>query len=195
MTVPSGFRILIDTREQKPWKFAQIRADASDVARKKYKKGDCYTVDCERRSLGNSHGDYTVEGFESEIAIERKSLSDFQSTMLAWSNRREAFDRELAWLNSIECAVVIVEATMSKAMSAKQRGKRTVEQNAKLIHRRLLSCKIKYPRVSFLFCGSRKMAEVTAFRLLQMYWRKSNAGRKLKDRQDGNLETKASAGH
>ena len=175
------FKILIDTREQKPWSFEGISIDASETSAK-YSKGTKYQVQTEVRGLGNSRGDYTVEGYEDRISIERKSIADLQGTLLAFGSRRDAFDRELEWLNSIDCAAVVIEGTLAQALRVKQRGKRSPELSAKLLHRRMLSCKVKYPKVSFLFCSNRQLAEVTAFRLLQMFVKKEReSGKKDTD--------------
>lgn len=53
-------------------------------------------------------GDYSIEGFEGRIAIERKSLDDFINTTLRASER---FARELVLLQAYEFAAVVIEAS------------------------------------------------------------------------------------
>ena len=54
--------IVIDTREQEPYSF------------------DSRLVAAVRRAL--PAGDYSVEGMEERVAVERKSLDDFVSTVI-----------------------------------------------------------------------------------------------------------------
>ena len=83
-----AFRIVVDTREQEPWTF------------------DSPTV---RRKLDS--GDYSVEGLESSLSVERKSLNDAVSTIL---HSRPRFERELERLRSCRWACVVVEADMDR---------------------------------------------------------------------------------
>lgn len=80
--------IVIDTREQLPWDF-----EAERFA----------TV---RRALPS--GDYSLEGLETEVAIERKSLDDFVGCCVT---SRERFLAEMERLRSYKHACVVVEAT------------------------------------------------------------------------------------
>lgn len=79
-------RLVIDSREQRPWDFGE----------------DVETV---RATL--YAGDYSIEGFETRVAIERKSLDDF---VACCTRERQRFERELVRLASYDFAAVIVEA-------------------------------------------------------------------------------------
>ena len=73
------FTILIDRQEKAPFSFAEIRA------RSFIDKDQRLYVPCvERRYLGVGMGDYSLAGYEGRIGIERKSLADFQGTLLGW---------------------------------------------------------------------------------------------------------------
>jgi ERCC4-type nuclease len=85
-----NFRIVIDTREQAPWAF------------------DCPTV---RRKL--NAGDYSVEGLETIVAVERKSLKDFVATVIHDFPR---FAAELDRLARYETACVVVEADLDDVL-------------------------------------------------------------------------------
>lgn len=76
-------RIVIDTREQRPY-------DIIGSIRQKLPAGD-----------------YSIEGYESRIAIERKSLNDWIGTIL---NSRVRFHREVAKLMSYDFAAIVIEA-------------------------------------------------------------------------------------
>ena len=81
--------IIIDTREQEGYSFDPRLAA---------------TV---RRAL--PAGDYSVAGLESTVAVERKSLDDFVSTVI---HGRERFRNELRKLAGYRAACVVVEAGM-----------------------------------------------------------------------------------
>ena len=102
--IVSPFTILRDTRENNPWKFQGLRASAKDG-------GGILLVKTEWHNLGDGMGDYTLAGMEDEetgwrVSIERKSMADLYSTILSG---RERFEVELANLNRMEYAAVVVE--------------------------------------------------------------------------------------
>jgi ERCC4-type nuclease len=84
------FRIVIDTREQAPWGF------------------DCSTV-CRKLDAG----DYSVDGLEAAVAVERKSLKDFVSTVIHDFPR---FAAELERLSRYEAACIVVEADLDRVL-------------------------------------------------------------------------------
>lgn len=80
--------VLIDTREQRPLRFAPELG-----------------VDCGEASL--PAGDYSVRGFTHLIALERKSISDLVGTL---STGRERFENELDLLAQYRWKAIIIEA-------------------------------------------------------------------------------------
>ena len=80
----SDFKIIIDTREQKPWAF-----ENSEVKTLKT-------------------GDYSIENYEDCIAVERKSLADFVGSI---SKNRKRFYAELERARSIQHFMIIVEGS------------------------------------------------------------------------------------
>lgn len=89
--------IVIDTREQLPFSFAAIPAD-------KEHGGGTWQVTTERRTLPS--GDYSLAGFETRVAVERKSVSDLFGTI---SQGRDRFVRELERLAEYDYAAVVIE--------------------------------------------------------------------------------------
>ena len=75
--------VVIDTREQEGYSFS-----APSV----------------RRKL--EAGDYSIEGFEGRVAVERKSMADFVSTAI---RGRKRFHKELQKLRHYDAACVVVE--------------------------------------------------------------------------------------
>jgi ERCC4-type nuclease len=84
------FRIVVDTREQEPYSFA------------------CSVVRAPLRA-----GDYSVEGSEDRVAVERKSLPDFLYTVIHDFNR---FAAELKKLARMEAACIVVEADLDQVL-------------------------------------------------------------------------------
>jgi hypothetical protein len=165
-----NFTIYIDTAEQAPLTFRNLRADAD----KKYVR----TVpDIEYRCLGrhpNSLGDYSVAGGVGRVAIERKSMEDCQSTILGFNDgHRERFECELGNLSQVECSIVLVECSLASLLTnAPEYGKKTRQQNAKTLFRSILAYQADY-RVPWMFCDGRALAEQTAFWWLHRWWEKN----------------------
>jgi len=81
--------IITDTREQVPYSF------------------EGRGVEVIRRAL--PAGDYSLEGFEHLVAVERKTLEDFVSTVI---RARERFFRELRRLSGYEASCIVVETDL-----------------------------------------------------------------------------------
>lgn len=91
--------IVVDTREQEPFAFDSAR------------------VDTVRKAL--PAGDYSLAGWENQVAIERKSLEDFVSTVI---RSRERFTRELDRLHGYESAAVVVEGNLADVLAHNYRS-------------------------------------------------------------------------
>lgn len=78
--------IVIDNREKKPYSFSP----GIPTLRKKLLTGD-----------------YSIEGYENAIAVERKSLADFVNTVI---HSQTNFSEELKRLSKMLCPLIIVEA-------------------------------------------------------------------------------------
>lgn len=173
------WRVVIDTAEQSPWTFEGIKADAA-------KAGRPIVVETVRRCLGrhpNSYGDYTLETADGEhsflgwVAIERKSMEDWQSTVLDFEDGRhgrfEAEIKNLARVNeSGGAAVLILECNYDASIkSAPEYGKHTRTTNGKILHRSPIAMLMDY-HMKWIPAGDRRLAEITAFRWMERYWRK-----------------------
>jgi len=87
---PDGFVVVIDTREQSPL-FAESLPKGLVIVR------DSLEV-----------GDYSVRGFENQITIERKTISDLLGCL---THDRERFKRELEKLRAYKWKAVCLEGT------------------------------------------------------------------------------------
>ena len=198
------FTVCIDTAEGQPWKFTDLKCDAN-------RKRRPLVVPWKYQSLGrypDSYGDYSIEGFEGKVAIERKSPEDCWSTVLGWgkkekcrtcrgsgkvkdkkgeqvtcevccgegkrtaTGRRDRFEKELKNLSDIT-AIVIVEAGFSRCLrTIPDTPKKSAASNRKTFNRSIIAFMQDY-KVPWLFCESRRHAEIEAFRYLERFWRKN----------------------
>lgn len=139
-----SFVIIADTREQQPYDFP------------------CETV---RRAL--VAGDYSVEGLEDQVAVERKSLSDFVHTVI---HDHERFGRELLLLSTYAAACVVVEADLDAVLRGlRQDDLRGVKPESVL--GAALHVTLSYG-VPVFWCGSRQAARAFTEMFLRMAVRK-----------------------
>ncbi len=136
--------IAIDTREQEPYGF-----DASRVT----------TVRC-----ALSAGDYSLAGRETQVAVERKTLQDFVSTVV---HARERFARELRRLASYDLACVVVEASMEDVLAHRYRS----GAHPHALFGATLSIIVDH-RVPVFFCSNRQIACQFVQGMLCLYHRR-----------------------
>lgn len=162
------FTILIDSQEKQPFSFSDMTGDG----------GIPLLVKTQWKSLGTGRGDYSIEGLEGTCHLERKSRNDAHGTILGWGERRERFVRELENLAAMDCAAVVVECSFEELIAtAPQFGKRTSVENSRTLFRQVLAWQQDY-RLPWVFCGSRRMAELATFRILQRCWKKISQAEK-----------------
>ncbi|MCY2967678.1 MAG: hypothetical protein NT069_29295 [Planctomycetota bacterium] len=107
--VISPVPVVIDNNEQLPYLFAGFRTDEPASSKKPSRPLVISTIS---RSLHT--GDYSLDGFENSISIERKSLADAYGT---FGRGRERFEKELYRLNCMESGNVVIESEWSTIMS------------------------------------------------------------------------------
>jgi len=134
--------ILQDTREQRPYSF------------------DKWPVDVQAAGLPT--GDYSILGFENQIAIERKSLDDLISCLMG--KHRERFEKELSRARSYELFAVVIESNLSDVANGQYQSK--IKPHAAL--QSISAFYIRYG-VPFLFCGNRSGSEYMVYSLLSKY--------------------------
>jgi ERCC4-type nuclease len=154
--IVAPFTVVVDTREQLPFAFAGIRADAVHGRRPVLVR----TVRC-----GLPAGDYSLAGFELSVAIERKSLADLFSTL---GQARARFVRELQQLDTYAFAAVVVEAGWEDVLARPPARSRL---NPKTIWRSVIAWEQRYPRIHWHFLPGRSLAEVYTFRALERFWK------------------------
>ena len=149
--------IVIDTREQLNYTFSAIRADSREG-------GGILTVPTRIATLPS--GDYSLEGYEALIAVERKSKADAFSTI--GTANRERFVRELERLAEYQFAAVVVEAEWSEIVSNPPSH---TQVQPKTLLRSVLAWEQRYPRVHWHFVPGRDAGEVMTYRILERFWR------------------------
>lgn len=93
--------VVIDTREQRPYSFSENRVGG--VAR-----------------AALPAGDYSLQGYETQIAVERKSLEDYISTII---HAQDRFGRELALLKTYPRAWIVVEGSLDDILQGRYQSR------------------------------------------------------------------------
>ena len=107
-------KILIDTREQRPYNFE----NPSEVG----------TIPI---------GDYSIAGLENHIALERKELNDLIGCL---TTDRDRFERELFKGRSLDYFGLVIECSLSDLVNGRYRS----EMNPKSAIQSLLTFSVRY---------------------------------------------------
>ncbi|MDP2162431.1 MAG: ERCC4 domain-containing protein [Flavobacterium sp.] len=153
-----NFTIIVDTREQAPFKFKEQK-----VITKKLDTGD-----------------YSVMGFESVIAIERKSGSDFLGSI---TTGRERFKDCLLRLQGLERGYIIVEGELTSLMDGveikraykteagiKPKVKQTIGIHPNSLFGTVVSIMTRY-HIPIIFSKNRKEAERFTLEILKKFYK------------------------
>jgi hypothetical protein len=154
------FVVLVDQQEKLPYQFTGLRADAREGRRPlavTVKRGHLVTGDYSLEIDGRSYAD--------RIAVERKSLEDAFGTL---GQYRERFEHELARLQRLDFAAVVVEAEWDTIIRAPPERS---QLRPKVVYRSILAWMQRYPKVHWVMCPGRQFAEVTTFRVLERWWK------------------------
>ena len=117
---------------------------------------------------GLKAGDYSLLGFENQIAVERKSLADLYGSL---TSDRERFEKEFTRLRDYEFSAVVVEASHHHILFPSEQDRYWRSQaNPGAIWQSILSWSIKYPTRWYLL-SNRRYAEAVTYDLLRHYWR------------------------
>lgn len=153
------FTVIVDSREQLPYTFDRMPGRVP---------GEILAVPIVVQGLPS--GDYSIDGVEELIAIERKSLDDLYGST-TWG--RDRFEREIGRLSELPgFAAVVIEADWREiAAPAEHRAGWENRTDPRSVVGTINSWSIRYPRVHWLACGSRREAEVRTFQILQAAWK------------------------
>lgn len=110
-------------------------------------------------------GDYSIDGYEEQVVVERKEFSDLYKSM---TSDRERFEREYLRMAAIIAdggqACVVVEATYEQALFEPPTGAKP-----QAIESTWLSWWNKY-RVPLVWAGPKDLAERFTYRFLLWWW-------------------------
>lgn len=156
--------ILEDTREKKPWSFSFFGAEQTRTVVKT--------------------GDYTLEGYEHAITIDRKrSIAEVYQNLFKEYPR---FKKEMERMEGME-AYVLCEFPYSDVLTfpesmplvwctkAKKKMPLTLRFESEDVIKRIDMIKERHG-VQFIYCDSRKEAESEAFKILKEFYEKAQAG-------------------
>ena len=138
-------RIKVDSREQKAYDFL---SQAGDI----------------EVTVGTLNvGDYSIEGLEDVVALERKSLPDL---IMCLGTERARFEREMLRARGMESFAVVVEANWQDMLDGKYRSAMHPAAAAASIQ----AFSSRY-RIPFFFTGSRKNGEAFVAGYLRQFLR------------------------
>lgn len=140
--------VIVDTREQAAFHFLNI-APWSIVP---------------LQHMALMTGDYSLSGFEDQMTIERKSISDFLGSIIGG---RDRFEREFERMSEMRFAAVVVEGELSTVL---EHSRSKTRINTDSILGTLDSWRIRYG-VHWVFCMGRRHAEIQTLKLLYQFWR------------------------
>lgn len=167
-----AFTILVDTQEKQPFTFQGFKEEGQPII-----------VPTEFKSLGPSHGDYSISGLEGDAHVERKSMNDAHGTFLSHGDRGDRWINTMAYLASIPCSAIVVECSLGALLSGVEpHGKRSKTTIQKTLHRQILAWEQDY-RIPFVFCDTRRLAEATTLAILRRRWLKVNGLKKDRKRE------------
>jgi ERCC4-type nuclease len=150
------FSVVIDKREQKPYKFENLR-DNKDWKGRSAR----LIVPTVRATLKT--GDYTLADYEDLIILERKSKEDLYQSI---SQNRENFVGRLERMESFEFAAVIVEASWDDLIVNPPQFTKFAPKS---LSRTIDAWMIRY-KTRWLMLPNRDFAEAKTFRLLQRFF-------------------------
>ena len=162
----SPFTIVIDTREQRPYTFEAVPADAAEIPLDEFAvRGEAAPHYLRVATVTEKldAGDYSAQGFESRVAIERKSKADFFGTL---GQGRTRFEAELTRLAGYTFAAILVEAEWSEILTDPPEHSR---MSSRSIVRSVLAWQQRYPRIHWHFWPGRDVAEVVCYRMLDRF--------------------------
>lgn len=161
MSETEEFTFIVDTREQNPfWK--------NDVVTKKL-----------------DFGDYSIEGYETDFAIERKSMADLVGTLTSGHAR---FKRELQRAQIASFFAIVVEGSYEDLLAQRWSGSAYTKVKGFQIASIVDTLRVKYG-IHIYFCKDRRGAKTLTRNLAKSFWKIKQAELKAESRQ---IKTEAS---
>lgn len=153
--VVAPFTVLIDTREQCPWDFLGMHADADQ---------DCRPLYVPTKPATLRSGDYALLGGQCDGAIERKSVADLVGTVF---HGRERFEAEMERLDLLSWSYVIVEGCWQEIW---EHIHYRTDGGIKAFNRSIDAWVCRFPGVHWWFMPGRQCAMLKAYALMHRQW-------------------------
>ena len=137
-------RVVIDSREQRPYTFAAWPEVGVEVA-------------------ALSVGDYSLGGLTDRVGLERKSLDDLTGTL---TSGRERFAAECQRGRGLDLFGLVVEGTLDDILNHRYQSR----VNPQSLVQTLAAWSVRFG-FSVWFCGNRQGGELMVYSLLSKYLR------------------------
>ena len=115
-------------------------------------------------------GDYSIVGFEDQVAVERKSVADLRGCM---GFGRQRFERELTRLQSFDFSAVVCEGDLKDLVSP---GRSRIHPSS--VIGTWLAWNQRFSGTHWIFAPSRNWAAKITFRILDRFHRDSIDGKR-----------------
>jgi ERCC4-type nuclease len=154
-TVACPFKIIVDTREQRPYTFDRLYDGPA---------GRSPRIIVETERFGLPMGDYMALG-APRFVVERKSKEDLYGSI---SQRRENFEARLQrFASDLDVACVVVEAEWFELLNHPPAFS---QFSPKALARTIQAWIVRYPMTQWVFVKDREWGEAFTFRLIERYW-------------------------
>jgi len=136
-------KIIIDTREQHPYQFPpDIKTEIATL----------------------KTGDYSILGFENQVCVERKSLSDLFGSL---GKGRPRFEREFQRMAKLHYACLMIECNFMDVFCSPPRFAKV---HPKSVFRSVIAWSIRY-NVHVYWGINRELSQKLTLILLQRWWK------------------------
>ena len=160
----SMLSIIRDTREQMPYFDSPLF--------------ETYGVELEILTRKLHAGDYSIEGLEDKILIERKANTGELHGNIGKVKHKERFYRELEKLKEAEEAYILCEWPESNNFTFPQNSgiplskMKYIKMSSKYFRKLIHEIQEEFPTITFIYCKNRYDAEKQAFKLLKKVYAK-----------------------
>lgn len=152
-----GYKVIADTREQNGWTFPQYQ-------------------DCEGSYVGTlKTGDYSIEGLENFVCIERKASVEEISINIGSDKKR--FYKELERMKDFKHKYIVCEFSIDDVLQFPNNSRipkeriKDIKISGKYILKTMLEIEMEYG-IHVMYCGTKNNAFITAASILKRIWEK-----------------------
>lgn len=147
-TIPDDFILMVDSREQEQGRSAYVYEDVRYIRK------------------GLQVGDYSMLGFETKIAIERKAQEDFYVSICdKQANGQSRMVNQVARLKKLDFAGMVIECSLEELLNPVT-GFSSIHPNS--VYGNLVSLVIRHG--VHVFCGTREQCRLMVLSWLVKYY-------------------------